>query len=186
VAIERKLYDTITTTGADPLGQLRAVAGDMGARIEPIGNSEMAGMKLVQTFVSVDDLVAQSLVGGAEMLTVDRDDAWFKTTYRYVARLDASQFGLLDIPEIGRSVGRAELSYVLSLPGEITAHNATGEKGGKLTWTLDPTTRATYDLFATTVVTHSGRIVLTIAGGVAALLLLGVLAWAVFKKVMRI
>ena len=186
VAIERKLYDTITTAGADPLAELRSVAGEIGARVEPINDSEMAGVKLVQTFASVDDLAAQSLIGEAEALSVEHDDAWFKTTYRYVARLDASQFGLLEVPEIDRTFGRAELSYVLTLPGTITEENASDVKGGTLTWTLDPTTRATYDLFATTVVTHSGRIALTIAGGLVALALLGVIGWAVFQKVMRI
>ena len=72
------------------------------------------------------------------------------------------------------------------MPGKITEHNATEEDGQTLTWKLDPMTYATYDIFATTVVTRTERIVLAVIAGVAALILLGLAGWAVFRKVMRI
>ena len=186
VAISRKSYDPMVTAGFDPLAELRAIAEVVGARIEPIDRQEMAGLTVVQTFDSLDDLIDQSIIADAEELEIGRGDSWFRTTYSYTASVDSSQFGLLEIPEIDRSFGRAELDYVLTMPGKITEHNATEEQGQTLTWKLDPMTYATYDIFATTAVTRTERIVLAVIAGVALLVLLGLAGWGVFKKVMRI
>lgn len=186
VAIERRLYELMTAAGSDPLVSIRAMAEASGARIEPLERTDMAGLAIAQPFQSLEELSQQWSLSGAESLQARRSDRVFKIVYIYEARIDASQFRLLAPEGVDTSLGSLNLNYTVTMPGTPVDHNASEVRGQTLIWHLDPATSATYDLFAVSEVVQTTRIVLAVVAGVISLLLLLVIAWAVFKRMARI
>jgi len=175
VAVDERAYQVFRQQQVDPLTQLRDLAEEMGARVEPYQATGKVGLRVAMEFGTLDELMGASDATAAEQISIEQEEGIFSTLYRYEARLDSSQFDVTTLLEMGPQLGGVELRYVLQLPGSILEHNATERHGNQLTWVLDPVTRAHYDLYAVYSLPNMRNVWIAMGAGAVAVAVLLVL-----------
>ena len=154
------LVTELDVLGVDPTAELEAaVAVDQAWEVERTTGDDGLTVRLERTVASADEIGAalRSLGEGAGDgdprldldLEVVRDDdgrveldgaAGWQAPARPVAVLDDQPVGP-DADEIAAVVaGATDVSLVVTMPGNVTAHDATAVDGRTLTWTLPPDT----------------------------------------------
>ncbi len=152
VWVDETAYNLARISGlGDPLAQIAAEASQRGATVEPYAEFARKGLRITQPFGRLSDI--PPLPPLDEVTAARRSDLW-GTYYAVTVTVDTAQIAALTKGMEQWPLRSLELTYHVTLPGRIRAHNAPAVAGNTLTWTLDPAAGDVQTLTATSEVPH--------------------------------
>ncbi|MBU1879828.1 MAG: hypothetical protein KJ734_12820 [Chloroflexi bacterium] len=182
VLVDETAYNLALTTGGDPLALITPEAGQRGATVEPYAEYARRGLRLTQSFDRLGDIPA---LPPLDDVRASRQSDLLGSHYAITITVDTAQLVTATQGMPGVPANDLKLTYHMTLPGRIRAHNADTIAENTLTWTLDPAAGDMRTLVATSEVPRDLTVPylgVVIVLGVLGLALVGGLALASARR----